>query len=91
MKGKAAEDDASLRSLGVSGSCKFMMVGSVEAAILPERHEIPDLPDVIDDLEWDYLPQEGAVLENAAENERKLARRLETVLQPRGKNWLTFL
>jgi hypothetical protein len=45
--------------------------------ILPDASDIPDLPDVVNDLDWDYEPDEkqmdvGRALENRTKLEEKV-------------------
>jgi len=69
-KGKMPPDDEVLSSLGLKSKHKFMMMGTVEEFILAEIP--PDqLPEVINDLDYDYFPT-GDDVAYLAENRARL-------------------
>jgi ubiquitin-like domain-containing CTD phosphatase 1 len=56
---------------------KFMMVGSKEDSILPERADVGELPEIIDDFDLDFALDE-AQIEFEAECRKKLAKRIKS-------------
>jgi len=51
--GKPAADECAIGSLGLKDRQKVMLIGSVEVAVAPDP---ADLPDVLDDLDFDHWP-----------------------------------
>eukprot|EP01027_Heterolobosea_sp_BB2_P016360 GEZU01023305.1.p1 GENE.GEZU01023305.1~~GEZU01023305.1.p1 ORF type:complete len:268 (-),score=93.56 GEZU01023305.1:247-1050(-) len=67
-----------LKSLNVKPNTKFMMIGTPEEKIAKDPKDMGDLPEVLNDLDYDYFPDSEEV-KNNEENKRKLKKRIETV------------
>uniref|UniRef100_A0A6U2C421 protein-serine/threonine phosphatase n=1 Tax=Hemiselmis andersenii TaxID=464988 RepID=A0A6U2C421_HEMAN len=73
-------DDATLDSLQLKSSHAFMMVGSAESNILPDASALGDeLPEVVNDLDWDFVPDEQTDVGRTPENRKKLEEKVRTV------------
>ena len=92
------DTQVSLSTLSLKPNQSFMMVGCAEKEVLPDASKLaPDeLPDVINDLDWDFDPTEETAKSNKAENRRKLEEKLRaveivTINEPRPEKKLLVL
>jgi len=73
-------DDTTLDSLNLKSTHAFMMVGSAESSILPDASALgDDLPDVVNDLDWDFEPDEQTDVGKTPENRAKLEEKVRTI------------
>jgi ubiquitin-like domain-containing CTD phosphatase 1 len=49
-----------------------LQVGAPEKTILPDASQCTDLPEVVNDLDWDFMPDEQTDVGKAADNRTKL-------------------
>ncbi|ORX85499.1 HAD-superfamily subfamily IIID h [Basidiobolus meristosporus CBS 931.73] len=75
VKGKLPLDDIVLGSLQLKDNHTFIMMGTPEENILKDPSEL-DLPEVINDLDYDYIPEDDDTYKNDKENKAKL---METI------------
>jgi len=82
LKGKLPPDDALISSLNVKPQHKFVMMGTVEEQIHSVINAAADPSNVIDDFDYDYVPDEQEAKHNV-EARKKLKEVIEkTQIQP---------
>lgn len=72
-------DDIPLGSLHLKNPHSFMMVGCPDEKVLLDASEISDLPEVVNDLDWDFDPSEADAAQANAENRRKLEEKIKNI------------
>jgi len=72
------DDEITLDSLKLKQPHSFMMVGCPDEKVLVEAAEA-GVPDVVNDLDWDYDPTEQDEASSNVENRKKLDEKIRTV------------
>mmetsp|Transcript_15014 Transcript_15014/g.35411 ORF Transcript_15014/g.35411 Transcript_15014/m.35411 type:complete len:330 (-) Transcript_15014:119-1108(-) len=76
--GKMPTDETTLQEVTLKKPPhRFMMVGTVDRNLLLERHQIVDIPELIDDIDFDI--KSDSDLKHLEETKQKLRERLEAV------------
>ncbi|KAI9280946.1 HAD-like domain-containing protein [Umbelopsis sp. AD052] len=77
VKGKLPSDDTCLESLSLrrkpgSNAVEFLMLGTADANIFKDPDQVDTLPDVLNDLEYDYFPSDHPTHLDQAKVQKKL-------------------
>ncbi|KAJ3062652.1 Ubiquitin-like domain-containing CTD phosphatase 1, partial [Quaeritorhiza haematococci] len=72
VKGRLPADDIVLSSLSLRDNHTFMLMGTVEEEIIKDPSQIDGLPEVMNDFDFDYVPDTDEYMNNA-KNKKKLA------------------
>ncbi|KAG2172970.1 hypothetical protein INT44_004711 [Umbelopsis vinacea] len=90
VKGKLPSDDTCLESLSLrrkpgSNAVEFLMLGTADANIFKDPDQVDTLPDVLNDLEYDYFPSDHPTHLDQAKVQKKLKETTEKVGKLNGK------
>eukprot|EP00162_Nutomonas_longa_P013042 comp21387_c0_seq1/m.46154 comp21387_c0_seq1/g.46154 ORF comp21387_c0_seq1/g.46154 comp21387_c0_seq1/m.46154 type:complete len:372 (+) comp21387_c0_seq1:77-1192(+) len=79
VKGKLPADNTLIGEFALGPQSKVSMMGTPEASIVKAPAEMDDLPDVVNDLDWDFNPTTTSDVRFKAENQIKLQQRIRAL------------